>query len=144
MTNISADIAATLTPVAGQQLADIIITEPLPWYVVLWIISIIGGLLIIPTIVVAGRIARKHSRPLQTYRMVLQFVIITILGIGSVNCLLGIAELLANAALVPLSPSATSMLFLNLAQPLKLLSASIGLATIGGITLITINEIRKD
>ena len=144
MTNISADIAAPLTPVAGQQLADIIITEPLPWYVVLWIISIIGGLLIIPTIVVAGRIARKQSRPLQTYRMVLQFVIITILGIGSVNCLLGIAEALAKTALLKPDPWVISMLCINLAQALKLFSASIGLTTIGGIALIMTRDRKNE
>ena len=139
MTNIT----ATLTPAAGQQLADIVINEPLPWYCVLWIISIIGGLLIIPTIMIAGYLARKRSRPLHTYRNILQYVILAILGIGSVNCLLSIAEALAKLALLKPDPWVISMVCINLSQALKLFSASIGLATIGGIALITTNEIRK-
>ena len=144
MTNITADVTAALTPAARQQLADIVISDPIPWYCVLWIISIIGGLLIIPTIMIAGRLARKRSRPLHTYKMVLQSVIWSILGIGAVNCLLSIAEILSNAALLNPGPWVTAMLFVNIAQALKLFSVSIGLATIGGIALITTNEIRKD
>ena len=144
MTNISADVATNLAFAWGPDGIETLPVTPLPWYFILWAISIIGGLLVIPSIIVAGRIAQKRSRPLHAYKMTFHFVIWAILGIGLVNCLLSISEALANAALLTSGPWVTSMLYLNLAQALKLLSASVGLATIGGIALITTNEYRKD
>ena len=144
MTNISTDIVTNLAPAYGSSFIESCPTAPLPWYFILWVISIIGGLLVIPSITVASRIARKRTRPLQIYKLSIQFVILAILGIGLVNCLLSIAEALSTVALLNPGPWVTSMLFINLAQALKLLSVSIGLATIGGIALITTNEYRKD
>ena len=144
MTNISADIATNLTLAWGPDGIETLPITPLPWYFILWAISIIGGLLVISTIIVAGRIARKRSRPLHTFIMTLHFVIWAILCIGSVNFLLSIAEALVNAASLTYGPWVTAMLFINLAQALKLLSVSIGLAAIGGMSLITMSEIRKD
>ena len=144
MTNITTDIAGPLTPADGQQLVHIIINDPMPWYGFLWIMSIIGGLLVIPAIVIASRIARKRSRPIQTYRIILQFVILAILGIGSVNFLLCSAEALYTAALTNFGPADRAMLYVNMAQSIQRLAASIGLATIGGIALVMTNEIRKD
>ena len=144
MTNIAADIAGGLTPADGQQLANIIIHETMPWYAILCLISIIGGLLVIPTIAIAGRIARKRGKPLQTHRTILQLTIVAILGIGSVNFLLGNAEALANTALLKPDPRVISMLCINLAQALKLFSASIGLATIGGIALIMTRDRKNE
>ena len=144
MTNISADIATNLTFAWGPDGIETLPITPLPWYFILWLISIIGGLLVIPSIIVAGRIARKRSRPLHTYKMALHFVIWAILGIGSVNFLLSIAEALANAASLTSGPWVTAMLYINLSQALKLLSVSIGLGAIGGMALIATNEFKKD
>ena len=144
MTNISADVATNLAFAWGPDGIETLPIAPLPWYFILWVVSIIGGLLIIPSIIVAGRIARKRSRPLHTYKLTLHFAIWAILGIGLINCLLSIAEALSTVALLNPGPWVTSMLFINLAQALKLLSVSIGLATIGGIALITTNEYRNN
>ena len=118
--------------------------EPLPWYFILWAISIIVGLLVIPSVTVASRIARKRNKPQAAYKLILQFVILAILGIGVVNCLLSIAEALANTALLKPDPWVISMLCINLAQALKLFSASIGLATIGGIALIMTRDRKNE
>ena len=144
MTNISADVPTNLAFAWGPDGIETLPIDPLPWYFILWVVSIIGGLLVIPSIIVAGRIARKRSRPLHTFKTTLHFVIWAIFGIGSVNFLLSIAEALVNAASLTCGPWVTAMLFINLAQALKLLSVSIGLAAIGGMSLITTSEIRKD